>query len=331
MKKYFLIITILLFVQFVNAQRIQILTDSSSVSLRGLSVVNDAILWVSGSKGTVGKSIDGGKTWKWITVKGFESTDFRDVEAFSSKEAIIMGVGEPAYILRTVDGGQNWHVVFDDKTKGMFLDAMEFWDSKNGIVIGDPINQRFFMARTSDGGKTWKPLSEKNKSVAENGEYFFASSGTNIRRFNKLESVFVTGGLTSHLFIGDRKLKLPILQGRESTGANSIGVKNRKTMVVVGGDYTRKNDTLQNCVMTYDGGMTWVSPEKSPTGYRSCVEYLQKNKWITCGLNGVDISNDNGRNWVTISPDSFHVCRKAKKGKAVYFAGNNGRIGKLLN
>ena len=331
MKKYSLIIAILLLVQFVNAQSIQILTDSSSVSLRGLSVVNDAILWVSGSKGTVGKSIDGGKTWKWMTVKGFESADFRDVEGFSEKVAIIMGVGEPAYILRTIDGGQKWKVVFEDKTKGMFLDAMDFLDEKNGIVIGDPINQRFFIARTSDGGKTWQPLPEKEKPIAGNGEYFFASSGTNIRMTNKSESVFVTGGLSSHFFIGNKRMNLPILQGKEATGANSIGIKNRKTMIVVGGDYTKKNDTLQNCVMTYDGGMTWVSPEKSPTGYRSCVEYLQKNQWITCGLNGVDISDDNGKNWNTISQQSFHVCRKAKKGKTVYFAGNNGKVGKMLN
>jgi photosystem II stability/assembly factor-like uncharacterized protein len=40
--------------------------------------------------------------------------------------AIIMGVDAPAYILRTVDGGENWQVVFENKTNGMFLDAMEF-------------------------------------------------------------------------------------------------------------------------------------------------------------------------------------------------------------
>jgi hypothetical protein len=59
------------------------------------------------------------------------------------------------------------------------------------------------------------------------------------------------------------------------------------------------------------------------------VEFLRKNNWVSCGLNGVDYSTDNGNNWTLISNEGFHVCKKAKKGKAVFFAGN-GRIGKLV-
>ena len=101
-------------------------------------------------------------------------------------------------------------------------------------------------------------------------------------------------------------------------------------MIVVGGDFTNKNDTIKNCAVTTDGGYTWQMPEISPNGYRSCVEYLRNNSWITCGLNGVDITMDDGKNWKQISKESFHVVRKAKKGKSVYLAGNDGRIGKLL-
>jgi len=329
MKKLFYVIPFLFFGQNITAQKIQNLTDSIQSSIRGLSVVDNNILWVSGSNGTVGKSFDGGKTWKWMIVKGFEKTDFRDIEAFDKKTAVIMGVDEPAYILRTKDGGENWSVVFENKTKGMFLDAMEFWNIQSGIVIGDPINNRFFIGRTFDGGKTWRGIPLQNEPIADSGEACFASSGTNIRRLNKAEAVFVSGGLSSNIFIREKKINIPILQGKESTGANSIAVKNSKTMVVVGGDFMKKNDTDKNCVITTDGGLTWITPKIPPTGYRSCVEYLSKNTWITCGLNGVDISDDNGMNWKNISKESFNVCRKAKKGNAVYLAGN-GRVGKLL-
>ena len=60
------------------------------------------------------------------------------------------------------------------------------------------------------------------------------------------------------------------------------------------------------------------------------VEYLSKNKLITCGITGVDISEDGGMNWKNISAEGFHVVQKAKKGKAVFFAGGKGRIGRLL-
>jgi hypothetical protein len=52
-------------------------------------------------------------------------------------------------------------------------------------------------------------------------------------------------------------------------------------------------------------------------------------QWISCGLNGVDYTEDDGHTWKWISKESFHVCRKARKGKAVFLAGSNGRIGKL--
>ena len=319
------------FASFVcKAQKIVLLTQKSGVSLRGLSVVDNKIIWVSGSNGTVGKSEDGGKSWKWITVKGFEKTDFRDIEAFNKNTAVIMGIAEPAYILRTTDGGISWIKVFEDTTKGMFLDAMEFWNEQSGIVIGDPINNRFFIGRTFDGGKTWRSIPEQFKPLADSGEACFASSGTNIRKLNKAEAVFISGGLKTHLFLRDKKIEIPLIYGTQSTGANSIAVKNAKTMIIVGGDFTKAESTEGNCAITTDGGKTFSKLETTPTGYRSCVEFLNKNKWITCGLNGVDISVDDGINWRNISTESFHVCRKAKKGNAVFFAGKGGKIGKLV-
>ncbi len=313
-----------------KAQTVKLLNSGSKASLRGLSVVTDKIVWVSGSAGSVGRSVDGGETWTWMTVKGFEKTDFRDIEAFDAKTAIIMGIADPAYILKTTDAGLNWRVVFEDTTKGMFLDAMEFWNEQSGIVIGDPIGDKIFIARTFNGGENWRGIPAKNIPVAEKGEAFFASSGTNVRKLNKQEAVFVSGGLHARLFIRDKKTGLPILQGKESTGANSIAVKNKNTMIIVGGDFTAKDSILKNCVITLDGGVTFKAPVIAPHGYRSCVEYLLKKTWISCGLNGVDYSIDEGQNWAWISKEGFHACRKAKKGKAVYFSGGGGRIGKLI-
>lgn len=313
-----------------QAQTIEIFNTAAKISIRGLSVVTNKIVWVSGSEGTVGKSTNGGKTWKWIKVKGFETTDFRDIEAFDDKTAVIMGVAEPAYILRTRDGGDNWTTVYENKTKGMFLDAMEFWNRESGIVIGDPIDNKFFIARTFDGGKKWQELPPQKYPVADSGEACFASSGTNVRKLNLQEAVFISGGIKSRLFIRDKKFDLPLVQGKTSTGANSLAVKNINTIIVVGGDFTAKEDTTNNCGITTDGGKTFTKPATPPHGYRSCVEYLEKTTWISCGLTGVDISTDEGNNWNWISKESFHVCRKAKKGKAVFFAGGGGRIGKLV-
>src|SRR5689334_9577852 len=83
------------FAQTREIPKVQLLTSGTNTSLRGLSVVNDQIVWVSGSNGTVGRSTDGGKNWKWKQVKGFEKSDFRDVEAFDAMTAVIMAVSNP--------------------------------------------------------------------------------------------------------------------------------------------------------------------------------------------------------------------------------------------
>ncbi len=319
-----------LLLHLAKAQTVQLLTSGTKTSMRGLSVVDDKVIWVSGSNGTVGKSLDGGTSWQWMKVKGFDSTDFRDIEAFDATTAVIMGIAEPAYILKTVDGGDTWKVVYENKTKGMFLDAMEFWNEQSGIVIGDPIDNHFFIARTFDGGNTWQNIPAQNYPAAETGEACFASSGTNVRKLSKDEACFVSGGMRSRLHIRNKKIDLPIIQGTESTGANSLAVKNKKTMMVVGGDFNTKDSSTKNCFITFDGGNSWKAPATGPHGYRSCVEYLDGKKWISCGLNGVDFSSDNGTTWNWIAKESYHVCRKAKKGNAVFFAGGGGRIGKLI-
>ncbi len=313
-----------------NAQTIKLLTSGTKTSLRGLSVVSNNIIWASGSNGTVAKSIDAGQTWKWITVKGFEKTDFRDIEAFDDKTAIIMGIDSPAYILKTIDAGETWKTVYQNNTKGMFLDAMDFKNDRNGIIVGDPINGKFFIARTNDGGNTWQEDASDKLPIADSGEACFASSGTNIRLLNNKKFVLVSGGLLSHFFYNNMTMRLPILQGKESTGANSIAFKNNKMMIIVGGDFSSKDTIAKNCYITKNAGKTWFAPVKSPSGYRSCIEYFYANIWLTCGLNGVDISVDNGINFNQISKESFHVCSASKRGKSLYLAGNYGKIAKLL-
>ena len=340
MKKLLLFSTILLFCSSAIAQKklpeVKMLVTGTKSSLRGLSVVNDMVVWVSGSNGTIGKSSDGGKNWKWLQVKGFENRDFRDIEAFDATTAVIIAVDTPAYILKTVDGGESWKLVYENRKPGMFLDALEFWNEQAGIVIGDPIDGKIFIARTFDGGNSWTEIPENYKPKAEKGEALFAASGTNIRVLDRDEAVFVTGGTKSRVFIRDQVIDLPIIQGKETTGANSIAVmdaynrKGGKTMIVVGGDFNNpKSDTL-NCFFSNDRGKTWKAAKKPPMGYRSSVEYLSEKHIVTTGITGVDYSMDGGNTWKLISNEGFHACRIAKNGSTVFMVGGNGKIGKLV-
>jgi hypothetical protein len=202
-------------------------------------------------------------------------------------------------------------------------------------VIGDPIDGKLFIARTFDGGATWKEIPNDYKPIADTGEALFAASGTNIRVLDTDEAIFVTGGVRSRVFIRDMATKLPLVQGKETTGANSVAILDNKTrkagknIMVVGGDFNTPDADTANCAYSTDRGKTWKTPKVAPHGYRSCVEWLSKKHLVTCGINGVDYSTDGGKTWNSISKEGFNVCRIAKRGSAVFLAGANGKIGKL--
>jgi hypothetical protein len=122
------------------------------------------------------------------------------------------------------------------------------------------------------------------------------------------------------------------MQGRETTGANSIAINpvNSNQAYIVGGDF--KHDTVQsgNSLLVQMNPFNQKASTTPPHGYRSCVEYINEYQMICCGTSGVDISYDGGLHWKLISDKSFHVCRKSKTGNAVFLAGSHGTIARWL-
>jgi hypothetical protein len=322
-----------------DAQRLQILNAHPPASLRGLCAPAPGILWTSGSSGTVGRSTDGGVHWTWIPIPGFEKRDFRDIEAFDSNTALIMGIDTPGVILRTSDGGAHWNTVFRDETPGMFLDAMDMaFDHTGGVVVGDPVEtpsgKRFYLCTTVDGGKTWRPIIEAERPMADSGEGCFASSGSNIAFTADRDLgyfAFVSGGPNSRLFRSRPGAwdSLPLRKGATTTGANSIGI-NGTNWIVVGGDFQHDTLATGNCAYSLDHGRHWQVPHTPPHGYRSCVKHITGLTWLCCGTSGVDVTYDGGDHWKRISTESFHVAAYPGSGKSVYLAGARGRIAELI-
>lgn len=319
-------------------------------SFRGLSVINDETIWVSGSHGTIARSIDGGKTFIYKQLKGYEKSDFRDIEAFDKNTAIVMSSGTPALILKTVDGGETWKEVFRKNDSAYFLDAMDFWDNKRGMLVGDPINNHFVLLQTKDGGETWQELDTTLTPKAMDGEAVFAASGTSLRCWGKNAYGFVTGGSISRLIRDEEYLsyeKLPLPQGGEGKGTFSFFRSNEEIYVVVGGDY--RCDTcnaganyLTSCALISRYG---VNNKDSiilvnifgNQDYKSSIDLVSKRKYIATGTRGVYTNKTGPHPWgfqfgfnTRISQEPFHVVRKAKKGKAVFLAGPKGKIGKLV-
>jgi hypothetical protein len=338
MKKCFIILFAFLilcqnsFAQNSGNNSIKILSQKKGVSIRGMAVPNKNTIWASGSKGSIAKSVNGGSEFEWLQVKGYESRDFRSIHAWDNKEAIIVAVAAPAIILKTKDGGVTWYKVYENSDTLMFLDAIHFKDSSNGLVVGDPINNQIFLLRSNDKGENWNEVPTSYfKTPLEKGEAFFASSGSNIAQLSK-DDFLVSGGLRSRLWINGEAINIPIIQGGKTTGANSMAISpNGNNLMIVGGDFMKDTSRLQNAVGLKQllRKSKWVISRSlgHPNGYRSGVEYITDSILIACGTTGVDISINQGKSWELISTESFHVVRKQPNTKAVFLAGAGGRIG----
>ena len=337
--KPFLLFTFCFFLCKAPAQKILFVDSSQAgVSFRGMSVVSDSVLWISGSKGTVGKSVDGGFSFTWLHPAGFEQRDFRDIEAFDQNTAIIMAIDSPAYILKTTDGGLSWKTVYEKHLPGIFLDVMTFKDHQRGVCVGDPINRRFWMVETNDGGNSWQEILTPQRPVADSGEALFAASGTNLQfvTSERFEYGFVSGGEQSNLVMMGKSpareiaiIPLEIDKNNESSGANSMAV-NGDNYVILGGDFKNYRMEMYNSVYSANGGKSWKSPAYPPAGYKSCVIWKDAKNLIATGLAGTDISIHGPKEWIHISDIQFHVVQKAKQGTAIFLAGGNGRIGRYV-
>ncbi len=299
---------------------------------RGMSVVDDNVAWVSGSKGVVGRTINGGATWRFLQVKGHEKLEFRSLYAFDSLNAVIANAGSPAIILRTADGGRNWRSVFQNSHPDAFIDGVDFWNEKEGIFYGDAIEGSMLIIETKDGGLTWSEIPADLRPKLLEGEGSFAASGTNIRCIGN-NTIIATGGKHSRVFVSSDKAKSwkifqpPIIQGETMTGIFSIAFRNANRGVIVGGNYEIDSLAKDHILLTEDGGKTWKAPEVPTRGIREGAEYISDQVVIATGYPGIDISYDGGRTWKRFSDEKqFAVVRKARRGSLIVIAGGSGKL-----
>ena len=66
-----------------------------------------------------------------------------------------IGEGENSRIYKTTDGGENWELQFKNTNPKAFFDALAFWDKDNGMAMSDPVDGKYVLIETKDGGKNW--------------------------------------------------------------------------------------------------------------------------------------------------------------------------------
>ena len=307
-------------------------------SLRGLSVFNKDIVWASGTHGTYLVTHDGGKTWTSWQVPGAEALDFRDVQTFGATTYLLAaGPGEKSRIYRTDDGGVHWELQFTNHEPKGFFDCMAFWDERHGIAVGDPVNGKFQIVTTSDGGAKWKLNDGAGMPAAMEGEGAFAASGTCIAVQGKKNAWFVTGGAAARVFLsGDQGrnwtvVETPIQHGPAAAGIFSVAFWDAKHGVIAGGDYEHPDQDGTNLATSDDGGKTWTATSVKGQRYFSGITYIGDTGFglFVVGSSASALAWNHLANWRWFD-EGFNAVACDLRSHLVWAVGANGRIAQFI-
>jgi len=316
----------------------QLTPTGTDAQLRGLSVIDRKVAWASGQRGTVLRTVDAGRTWQQVGPPDTGGLDFRDVEAFDARTAVVLsiGEGEQSRIYRTSDGGATWTESFRNTDPAAFYNCVAFFDARNGLTVGDPVGGKFRVLSTSDGGRSWTVMPSDGMPDALPGEYGFSASGQCVTVAGKRDAWIATGGSATArvLHSSDRGHTWTAsdtpLASSPSAGVFAVAFRDRHTGIAIGGDYENETNGADALALSGDGGRTWREPVTAPAGYRSGVTYhpFLASLLLAVGPTGSDVTVDGGKRWYQFDDGGFDTVDCGWDG-ACWASGEKGRVARL--
>ncbi|MEW2389233.1 oxidoreductase [Streptomyces venezuelae] len=319
--------------------RWQLTESGTDARLRGLAAVSRDTAWAAGTKGTVLRTANGGKTWREVSPPGAAGLEFRDIEAFDDRRAVVLaiGEGEASRVLRTEDGGATWTESFRNTDAKAFYDCMTFLDRRHGLAMSDPVDGKFRILSTADGGRSWKVLPNSGMPAAQEGEAGFAASGQCLVSNGSRDVWLATGGAARArvLHSADRgrtwkATDAPVPAGDPARGVFGLAFRDRTHGIAVGGDYRADQPSPRAAAVTRDGGRRWDPAGKPPPAYRSGVAWFPHSRTtaLAVGPTGTDVTTDGGRSWRTVDSGSYDTV-DCTADRGCWAAGEKGRIARL--
>ena len=312
-------------------------STGSTQQFRGLDAVDGDTAWVGGSNGQVLRTTDGGASWEDVSPDGTAGLLFRDVEAIDDRHASVMaiGEGEASRIYTTLDGGESWTLAFVNDDPRAFYDCMAFWPGgRSGIGMSDPVDGKFRIIRTDDGGLTWRVLDDAGMPDAVPGEFGFAASGTCLETAGGRDAWLASGGGASRIFHSTDggytwSVTVSTIPATAAGGVFSLDFRNPRQGIAVGGDFLAPDNGVDASAFSRDGGANWANGGDL-TGYRSGVSWVTgaPATAVAVGPTGSDITYDGGASWAPFDTTNLDAVVCTHDG-ACWASGRAGTVATL--
>lgn len=305
--------------------------SGTTALLQAVSAVSERVVWVSGHRGTVLRTTDGGATWERLIVPDADSLQFRDIHAIDERTAYALsaGPGGLSRIYKTTDGGRSWTLQFLNEEPEAFFDCLSFWDERRGLAFSDAVAGEVILLMTEDGGLHWTRIPPDRVPAAQaGGEGAFAASGTCVVTGPEGRAWIGTGAAeTARVFLTEdygrswTVVSTPVVAG-EMAGIFTLSFRDARHGAALGGDLARPQEHTDNVAVTSDGGRTWTLAGRTRLAGAvygsSYVPGAPTPTLVAVGPGGMDLSTDDARSWVPLDTASYW---------AVGFAGADGRQG----
>ncbi|MGE5458520.1 MAG: YCF48-related protein, partial [Methanococcaceae archaeon] len=299
----------------------EVIASGVTANLNAIKMVDKNVSWVCGDNGVVIKSVNGGHNWRTLGIipGGINSYS---ITALDSTTALV-GT-ETGSIFRTSNGGESWIQVSININS--FIDAVDFISPTEAYAIGDPVNKKWVMIKSLDGGLTWTPAANSLTAV-DGAEMGFNGS------FERIGNKIWVGTNKSLIYYSSNGIDGPWRSGKPSGFyPNIFNIAFSDTSRGVAFVNNGATPNVGKVYTTLNGGANWTAaafPVSEPCTIGDFIDGTS-NVWTGTVSSGIFHSTNFGTVWsadaLPLNIEGVNALKAYPDIDNAIAVGNNGMI-----
>ncbi len=312
-------------------------SQSPPLSISGIAPFDSLHAFIVGDFPRIGSTVNGGKSWQYITVKSPVKDSAVRFSAIHFYDALhgwaASGTSGIAY---TSDGGitWNWGTVQSIASTIVMWNEIDFVDSLHGCAVGTWVQSEFMgvIASTSDGGKSWSAWASDTIPLMSSVRFInsttIIASGKDGCLLRSVDGGFSwarmvpgkTGNPSKVSMLPDGTIA--VIGGNRANYSRDSGLtwqidstnKQFSTIVftdtmhgISAGGVVSSTNKKNHYTITSDGGATW-SPRAFPLGVQggdaqvlACEKASDGSLWLTDDRGMILRTLDAGNSWTNLA------------------------------